>query len=322
METFRLIVKIIMIVGAVYFTVCALIYNQLAWRWTIPVPKFILKLIAGNVGESQFDKDMAAAKENLKNYPIEREHLITCREGDLVAYTLIPEKSNGRVIIACHGARSTGLGEFAYMVPYFYEKDYTVIMPDHRGCGESKGDFMGYGTQESEDMITWILHAMSKFQEMDIFLLGVSMGAATVLMTSDKMVGQLSEGIVADCSYTSAWDEFAYQLKTSFHLPPFPLLHGCDLISRVAANYSFKDASPLKCVKNSRVPILFIHGDKDDFVPFYMRDILYDACASEKYKYTCEGAVHARSYYTNPKAYQEAIEEFFDKCIEKREKKE
>ena len=94
-------------------------------------------------------------------------------------------------------------------------------MPEHRGCGISDGKFMGYGTHESRDTMLWLDYAEKRFPELSIFLLGVSMGAATVLMMSDKLPENSVKGIIADCSYTSAWDEFKYQLKVSFHLALF-----------------------------------------------------------------------------------------------------
>ncbi|MCC8016036.1 MAG: alpha/beta hydrolase, partial [Clostridiales bacterium] len=231
----------------------------------------------------------------------------------LKANLILPEKSNSRVIIACHGARSSGLGEFRFMADYFKKGGYTVLLPEHRGCGHSDGKYMGYGTNESADTLLWLDYAKKRFSGYSVFLMGVSMGAATVLMMSDKIKDNSVCGIVADCSYTSAWDEFSYQLKTSFHLPDFPVLYICDLYCKIFCGYSFKDAAPIKSVKNTSIPILFIHGKSDDYVPFYMQKQLYDSCSSEKYILPVDGAVHARSYYTNPEVYEKSINAFFDK---------
>lgn len=307
---------VVLIIIAVLFIACGFIFNQLIWRKTIAVPKFILKMIAGNEAPNQFEQDAERALEKFKQLPIETVSIKTADGETLIAHVLAPENSNGKLILACHGARSTGLGEFAFMSDYLYKNGYTVVMPDHRGCGESGGKYMGYGTHESKDTMLWLDYAKKRFPDMPIFLLGVSMGGATVLMMSELLGSEDSvKGIIADCPYTSAWDEFSYQLKTSFHLPDFPILHICDLYSRIIAGYSFKQASPLNAVKNAKKPILFIHGKEDDFVPFFMQDILYDACPTEKYKLAVDGAVHARSYYTNSSAYEFAIEEFFDKCL-------
>ena len=136
---------------------------------------------------------------------------------------------------------------------------------------------------------------------------------STVLMMSNHLEDTAVKGVIADCPYTSAWDEFSYQIHTSFRLPDFPFLHICDLYSRLFCGYGFKAASPLDAVKCAKKPILFIHGAADDFVPTFMQDILFDACPTEKEKLTVDGAVHARSYYTNLEAYNAALLQFMEK---------
>lgn len=294
------------------FIVCAIVFNQLIWLKTIPIPKFIYSLIAGNDGPNQYEKEVKKAEKHFKELPLEKLE-INAQGSMLRANLLLPEKSNGMLIIACHGARSSGLGEFAFMADYFYNGGFTVLLPEHRGCGKSDGKFMGYGTHESKDTLLWLDYAKQRFPQLKIFLLGVSMGGATVLMMSDKIKQGEVCGIISDCAYTSAWEEFKYQLKVSFHLPAFPILHICNLYCRLFAHYSFKDASPIDCVKNAKAPVLFIHGKDDDFVPFFMEKQLYDACGAHKELLVVDGAVHARSYYKNSALYERRLNAFFEK---------
>lgn len=297
------------------FLICGFIFNQIIWYKQMPLPKFIGKLVAGNEApQSDFDRDRDAALKAFADFPIEKLSLTALNGETLRGSVIIPPVSNGRLLIACHGAHSSGVGEFCFDMPYFYREGYTVLMPEHRGCGESDGKFLGYGTHESADTLLWLDYARKRFPNLNVYLHGVSMGGATVLMMSDKVSDPAVKGIIADCSYTSAWDEFSYQLKTSFHLPNFPVLHTCDLICRLICGYDFRDASPLRAVSNSKLPVLFIHGAADDFVPQFMQDELYAACPTRKEKLTVAGAVHARSYYTDPKAYEAAIERFVAEC--------
>lgn len=315
MNVFLIVLIVLVVLLFILFLVCGFIYNQIAWRKTFKVPQFIMNHIAGNEMFDDYSEKARKAEKDFLKYPLETITLKTPDGATLKGKLLEPKESNGKLILACHGAHSSGIGEFCFIGPYFYENGYTLFMPDHRGCGESDGKFMGYGTHESKDTFLWLDYLKKRFPSLSIFLLGVSMGAATVLMMSEKADDKAIKGIIADCSYTSAWDEFSYQLKTSFHLPNFPLLNICDIYSRLLAGYSFKDASPIKAVKNAKKPILFIHGNKDDFVPYFMQDILYKACPTEKMCLTVEGAVHARSYYTNPVVYQNAVETFIEKCM-------
>lgn len=87
--------------------------------------------------------------------------------------------------------------------------------------------------------------------------------------------------IIEDCGYTSVWDEFSLQLKDVFGLPSFPLLDVANLVCNVRAGYDFHKASSAEQLKRATVPMLFIHGDQDTFVPYSMLDQNYDACASK-----------------------------------------
>ncbi len=301
----------------ILFLICAFIFSYLIWVTPIKIPNFITrffgKIITGNAIPEQYTTDALKAEAELEKLPFEEVTLTAPDGAHLRGHILCPEAPNGRLVIACHGARSHAFGEFCFTAPFLYENGYTLVLPEHRGCGRSDGKFMGYGTHESRDTLLWLDYAKSHFPGYDLFLLGVSMGAATVLMMSDKPACACVRGIIADCAYTSAWDEFSYHLKTSFHLPDFPLLHICNLYCRCIAHYSFRDASPINAVKNAVCPILFIHGKKDDFVPFYMERELYDACRAPKEILAVDGAVHARSFYTNPSLYGKTITDFMNR---------
>lgn len=292
---------------------CGLVFNLVIWRKTVRMPKFIEKMIAGNEeNDPVYEADLQTAKAEFCALPREDVWLTAPDGARLLGRVLVPEQPNGRTMLLCHGARSSGIGEYRFMAPYLYKNGYTLVIPDHRGCGESDGKYMGYGTHESKDTFLWLRYAKERFPENSIFLLGISMGAATVLMMSNHLEDAAVKGVIADCPYTSAWDEFSYQIHTSFHLPDFPILHICDLYCRALCGYAFKAASPLDAVKFAKKPILFIHGAADDFVPTFMQDILFDACPTEKEKLTVEGAVHARSYYTNPELYNKTLLRFMD----------
>ena len=89
-------------------------------------------------------------------------------------------------------------------------------------------------------------------------------------------------------------------------------MHICDLYCRIFCGYRFRDASPLDAVRCAKKPVLFIHGEKDDYVPTFMQGTLYDACPTKKERLVVPGAVHARSYYTAPALYQKTITEFME----------
>ena len=310
----------LVIVLALLLLGCYGIFRKLIWRQnpkskTGWFSRLAHKVIKGGTDPEGFEEAQNAAEERLAALSPERVTLTAPDGATLVAHILAPAVANDRLIVACHGMGCTGLREFCFLAPDFYEKGYTLLMPDHRGCGESDGNYMGFGTHESKDTFLWVQYAKERFPDKKIFLLGVSMGAATVLMMSRRSGMKDVCGVIADCSYTTAWDEFAEQLRASFHLPAFPILHICDFYCRLFCNYSFHSAAPIEAVKKARKPILFIHGADDLLVPPYMQEQLYEACSAEKFSIRIDGAPHARSYYINPDLYTKAVEAFMTQVL-------
>ena len=109
------------------------------------------------------------------------------------------------------------------------------------------------------------------------------MGAATVLSCCNaKQLPSQVKGIISDCAFSSGWEQVAHVMKSRLHLPAFPLLSVYNKVCQAMGGYNLKDISPVDCVKDSKVPILFIHGDEDHFVPTSMVYRLYHACKGHK----------------------------------------
>ena len=136
------------------------------------------------------------------------------------------------------------------------------------------------------------------------------MGASTALMASGLELPKQVKGIISDCAFTSPKEVFTHVLHTMYHLPAFPLIPGADVVNRIFAGYGMDECNAKREVAKSKTPILFIHGEKDTFVPSYMCQELYDCCASEKKMMIVEGAAHGESYYKDTKAYEAAMDEF------------
>ena len=197
----------------------------------------------------------------------------------------------------------------------FYNMGYNVLIPDLRGHGESEGNYIGMGWDDRLDILEWINYILNIDETSTIILHGVSMGAATVCMTSGEELPDNLRAIIADCGYTTVWDQFSHQLKSLYSLPNFPVMNASSVITRFKAGYTLKEASALAQVAKSKTPILYIHGDKDDFVPYKMMDELYNATASEKEKLTVENAAHAKSATTDPELYWSTIKQFLAKHV-------
>ena len=136
------------------------------------------------------------------------------------------------------------------------------------------------------------------------------MGGATVMMTAGEALPPHVKAIVEDCGYTSAWDEFSGQLKAQFGLPAFPMMQIASVITRMRAGFWLSEADAVKQVAKSKTPILFIHGEEDTFVPFWMMDVLYEAAHCEKEKLAVPGAGHGMASSVDPDGYWSTVEVF------------
>ena len=215
-----------------------------------------------------------------------------------------------RYAILCHGYQNNATGMSSY-ARHFFDAGYTVLLPDARGHGESEGDYIGMGWHERRDIVKWAASIVQEDAQAEILLFGLSMGAATVMMTAgEEDLPSNVKCIVEDCGYTSVYDEFAGQLKELYGLPPVPILNAFDVVCRIRAGYSVYEASAVEQVKKSHTPTLFIHGSADTFVPFWMLDEVYDAAACEKEKLVVPGAAHAESAETDPALYWDTVDAF------------
>lgn len=217
-------------------------------------------------------------------------------------------------VILCHGYRSNGIS-MSHYAQNFYDKGYNILIPDARAHGLSEGNYVGMGWHERNDIIEWSNFLINQNSSAKIILMGLSMGASTVMMATGESLSPQIKLVIEDCGYTSVWEEFKYQLKTLYGLPSFPILNLTSLITKYKAGYFLSQASAINQIGKCKIPILFIHGDKDKFVPFIMQDKLYMAANCEKEKLIIYGAGHTYSVSTDPEKYWDSIEKFIQKHL-------
>lgn len=281
--------------------------------------KYVVPQSFGNLVSGAKMTDMrAVAEENrrwLEDYGYER-YTIDADDGTkLIGYLMRPEKPSKNFVFCSHGYRSEGRREFSGISQYYLSRGFNVFIVDHRASGESSGKYIGFGYYESRDSIRWLEFLNKTFgEDISIVLHGVSMGSATVmLMSGDENLPENVRLVVADCGYTSAWDEFRYKLS-AMKIPEKPLLPAVNAINIRKAGYDFRNTSALDAVKKASVPMLFIHGSLDNFVPTHMVYFLYDACASDiKDMMIVDGADHASSFVTGREQYEAKLDEMLGK---------
>lgn len=231
--------------------------------------------------------------------------------------TLIRSKNNKNCVICFHGYTSKGLNDYGSISKFYIEQGFNMLIVDERAHGDSEGTYIGFGVLDRYDVVKWIEYAIKLFgNDVNIMLHGDSMGATTVLLASGLNLPKNVKAIVADCGFTSAYDVFSHILKRDYHIPKFPIMNVTEVMTRKKAGYGYNDASTLDAVASTDIPILFVHGDKDDFVPTWMSRKNYEACKSEKELLIVKGADHAESYYTDTPAFENAVKKMIDKCFQ------
>ncbi|MDR0834595.1 MAG: alpha/beta hydrolase [Candidatus Symbiothrix sp.] len=186
------------------------------------------------------------------------------------------------------------------MIGHLYHKEmgYNILLPDLRGQGKSDGKYIQMGWKDRLDILKWITVSKDIYGDSThIVVHGISMGAATAMMVSGENLPENIQCFVEDCGYTGVWDEFSHQLKDMYGLPAFPLLVATSLYTQLKVGWNFKEASALEQVKKCRLPMLFIHGDKDTYVPTGMVYKLYEAKPGDNELWIVPNVDHANAYW-------------------------
>lgn len=215
------------------------------------------------------------------------------------------------VEILCHGYRGTGYRDFCGGLQHALKRGHNALLIDQRAHGESEGKCLTFGIMERKDCLSWVNYINERCgEDTKIILMGISMGAATVMMATELELPENVVAVIADCGYTSP-EKIIRKVMKDIKVPQFiyPLVV---LGAKIFGRFDLGESSSEKALQNSKVPVLFIHGEADDFVPCDMSKVNHEACGSKKKIVTVPGAGHALSYLVDMDAYAAAVDEFLD----------
>ncbi|MCM1173846.1 MAG: alpha/beta hydrolase [Blautia sp.] len=259
--------------------------------------------------------------EERKEFVMAKEHrdvYVTSFDGLKLHATYFPalDKKRDKAVICFHGYTGEGLSNHVAIAGYFLKHGYSILLPDARAHGGSEGEYIGFGCLDRKDALVWIDWLIQEGgKDIQIMLHGTSMGGATVLMASGLELPANVKGIVSDCGFTSPKEVFTHVLNHRYHLPAFPAIQGADLLNKRLAGYGMDECNAKYEVRKAKVPILFIHGSADTFVPCSMCCEIYENCRSPKRKLIIEGAAHAESYYKNMERYEKELDAFAERIF-------
>ncbi|MCR4662056.1 MAG: alpha/beta hydrolase [Clostridia bacterium] len=223
------------------------------------------------------------------------------------------EGDSKKTAILIHGYQSTGFQDHSTNMQKYLEKGFNVLLPANRATGDSEGNYTGFGILESRDTLKWVDLIDKMIPDSQIVLQGVSLGGATVCMMSRLDISKSVKCIISDCAFKTVRAQLE-EFCNIYHIPKF-LIKGVVYWCNKKAKYHIDQDSPLEAVKEAKVPILFVHGGDDRFIPRRFCEELYDNCGSEKEKFYIEEAGHSSSYYFGKERYYNPIFEFIGKYV-------
>lgn len=234
----------------------------------------------------------------------------------LHAYYIAAPKPTAQTAVIVHGYTDNAIRML--MIGYLYNCSlgFNVLLPDLHYSGLSGGEAFQMGWKDRLDVLQWMDVANQLYGDSTRMVVhGISMGAATTMMVSGEPQAPYVKAFVEDCGYTDVWTQFSKELKEQFGLPSFPLMYTADWLCQLEYGWGFREASALEQVKKCHLPMLFIHGDEDDFVPTWMMNELYQAKPQPKEEWLVSHTDHAHAYRNHPNLYTEKVKAFLQKYL-------
>lgn len=230
----------------------------------------------------------------------------------LTLYAKYYEQNPGAPIeIMFHGYRGNAERDLCGGVQRCFALGHNAFIVDQRACGSSDGNVISFGINEYRDCLGWVDFAVKHFgPEAKFILTGISMGASTVLNAAGQPLPENVVGVLADCGYSSP-SEIIKKVIADMKLPANIAYPFVQLGARLFGHFNLDEIAPVDAVKNCKLPVIFFHGEDDDFVPCQMSKQNFDACPSKKRLVTIPGAGHGLCYLVDPELYLQEMRSFF-----------
>ena len=228
---------------------------------------------------------------------------------------LYVQKSDAPFEILFHGYKDNAISDFCGGLRLALSLGHNVILVDQRAHGKSEGKCLSFGILERKDVVSWVNYVKDTFgDDTPVILMGISMGASTVLMASDLEITPNVKGIIADCGYSSP-EGIIRKVAGDLKLPLYIVMPLLKLGAKLYGGFGLDDATATDALKNAKVPVLFIHGEEDDFVPYNMGAGNFESCSSEKYMLSVPEAGHGLSFFYDKEGYIKTVKEFTAKVL-------
>lgn len=234
---------------------------------------------------------------------------ITSHDGLKLHATYYENFKGAPVEILVHGYRSNSHRDMAVYILRCIKLKRNALVIDQRASGLSDGNVITFGIKERYDVLDWTNYLVKRFPDGKIILSGISMGTATVLMATGLDLPKNVWYVIADCGYRNVREIISDVMK-KLHLPAKMMFPFVKIGAKLFGKFDVEETSPIDEIKKSKVPIIFIHGTNDNYVPYQMGVDNFNACPTKKKLVTFEKVGHALCYYADPDKYLTELIEF------------
>ena len=269
-----------------------------------------------NLGKelSPYSEVICKGREFMKNQP--HEWYYTNSFDGLKLAARYYDNNSTCTILLFHGYRSSAVHDFSCAVEMYYKMGFNILLADQRAHGKSEGKYITFGVNESRDVLTWVEFVNQHFAPKQVIISGISMGATTVLLSLRLPLPQNVKGVIADCGFTSPAEIIAKVGKDSFKINAKPLIPFLNLACKFLGKFSITQLSTVDTVKNTDLPIMFIHGEKDTFVPCEMTKTTFKNCKDNCRMFLSREAGHGTSFLLDTEPLINELKSFLNLCIE------
>ncbi len=233
----------------------------------------------------------------------------------LCAYYVPCGRETDTFVLLVHGYDSDAFTAFGSQITFYKDLGFDTLVIDQRSCGASEGKYITFAVNESRDVATWCRFIVQKFKNCKkIVLHGISLGGASVLFSLDRQLPSEVKCVIDDCGFNSPEGIIHHVLEKDFHFPAFmrkTVVLFCEMICKC----KFRNANTEDILKKSDIPILFVHGALDTYVPYYMSESNYKAAKTAFEFHTVEDAHHANSFICDEFGCYNAVKRLLNETL-------
>ena len=301
--------------AALALIVAAIIISYICFRITFYVPNRVvapnekIDIPEGEIYEPFRDQMEAWIIEARKMNP--KKYYIKSFDGLTLCGKFFEHSPDAEIELMFHGYRGNSERDLSGAVQRCFNLGRSAFIVDQRGSCESEGNVITFGINEHKDCLSWIDFIIKEFgQDVKIIITGISMGASTVLMAAGKNPPANVVGVLCDCGFTSA-KEIINKVMKQMKIPPKLAYPFVKLGAKLFGKFDLEEYSAIEAARECKIPVIFFHGESDDFVPCEMSRKNYEACASRKQIVTTPNAGHGLCFLIDNEGYYKAVREFF-----------